>query len=289
MTSCLPPWFRQDIPGRETKELARRLQSFGLNTVCQEAGCPNISACFQKKKITFLILGKSCSRNCRFCRVAKSEEGFLTQPDADEPGRIGKGVAELGLDYAVVTSVSRDDLADGGAPVFARTVAEIRKASPNTKIELLIPDFQGRQVSLLRVLEAGPEVVGHNLETVPRLYPEGRPQADYWISLGVLRRIKELAPRVISKSSLMLGMGEAPEEVVGAMRDLRGCNCDILTLGQYLAPSARHYPVREFISPEKFAEYAREGEAMGFSAVVSAPKARSSYRAEEVYKEALLK
>ena len=284
MAAKLPSWLRQEFVDTRAKELARRLRESGVNTVCQEAGCPNINGCFRQRKVTFLILGDTCSRSCRFCNVKKPADWFPGPgEDSAEPKRVSDCVRALGLDYVVITSVTRDDLADGGAAVFAQTVKLIRKIKAGIKIELLIPDFQGKASSLLSVLEAGPDVVGHNLETVPRLYPEVRPQADYRLSLAVLRKIKECAPQVTVKSSLMLGMGEAPAEVIAAMRDLRDCGCGILTLGQYLAPSARHYPVKEFIAPGKFSDYRGIGERLGFQAVLSAPTARSSYQAEELY------
>jgi lipoic acid synthetase len=230
-----------------------------------------------------MILGDICTRNCKFCGVEKSNTQLLDF-DLDEPGRIAGVVGKLGLKYVVLTSVTRDDLEDGGASIFARTIELIHGLDKGIKVEVLIPDFKGRIDSVKRVLDAHPQVTAHNIETVKRLYAEIRPKANYELSLGVLREIKGVSLAAITKSSLMLGLGEREEEVKLTMRDLRGADCDIITLGQYLAPSQNHYPVQEFISPEKFRYYKQMGIALGFKAVLSGPLVRSSYRAEEVYK-----
>lgn len=280
----LPTWFRQEIPNETTQELTQLLTKSCVHTVCQEARCPNINHCFKNKRFTFMILGDTCTRNCRFCAVTKSANKNLAL-DEDEPYRISQLVKRLDLDYVVITSVTRDDLVDGGAAIFAKTIELIHKINEDIKVEVLIPDFRGKIQSIESVLNAGPSVVAHNIETVKRLYPDLRPQADYELSWGILGKIKELNPRILTKSSLMLGLGETEKEVIAAMRDLRSNRCDILTLGQYLVPSPDHYPIKEFISIEQFKEYKDIGMALGFKSVLSGPLVRSSYRAEETYKE----
>lgn len=282
----LPDWLKQEIPDSVALEQARILSRFGVRTVCQEAKCPNISYCFRHLEFTFLVLGGVCSRNCRFCAVKKCSHGNL-ELDLDEPMRIAKAVKELGLEYVVITSVSRDDLDDGGAEIFARTIRLIRKIGCDIKVEVLIPDFQGKASSLKCVLDVSPCVAAHNIETVERLYKKLRPEADYWLSLGVLNKIKEIQPLAITKSSLMLGLGEREAEVVETMKELRSHQCDILTFGQYLAPSVDHYPVEEFITPEQFVRYRDVGLGLGFKSVLSGPLVRSSYKAAEVYKEVI--
>jgi len=280
----LPSWFRQDIPDGEVMNFRRLLSGFNVHTVCREAKCPNITGCFKNKQATFMILGDACTRNCKFCGVSKSEGAGLIV-DKDEPLRISRVVEALGLKYAVITSVSRDDLPDGGAGMFAKTIELIHGINKDIKIEVLIPDFCGKITSLRRLLGARPEVVAHNIETVRRLYSGLRPLADYRLSLSVLSKIKELNPAVITKSSIMLGLGEREPEVLEVMKDLRKHGCDILTLGQYLAPSSGHYPVREFISIEQFGKYRDIGLGCGFKSVLSGPLVRSSYKAEEVFRE----
>lgn len=280
----LPAWFRQDIPDATTFKMAHLVSEFGLHTVCQETKCPNITHCFKNNKVTFMILGFTCSRNCNFCGVDKT--GALSlNIDKKEPYRIAQVVKILGLSYAVITSVTRDDLPDGGAAQFAKTIELIHTVNEDIKVEVLIPDFQGKLSSLECVLNAGPTVVAHNLETVTRLYPALRPKASYQLSLNILSKIKELSSHIYTKSSIMLGFGETREEVITAMEDLREQGCDILTLGQYLAPSVKHYPVEEFISIEQFQEYHQIGISMGFKVVLSGPKVRSSYQAQETYQE----
>lgn len=279
----LPVWFRQELPNQAVLKKLCLLKEAKVHTVCQAAGCPNLSFCFKNKSLTFLILGDACSRNCKFCRVDKAGGIEPLGLDWDEPQRIADMVRGLGLNYVVITSVTRDDLADGGASVFTKTIELIKAIDKNIKIEVLIPDFMGRLSSLECVVNAGPEVIAHNIETAKRLYPQVRPLADYFLSLEVLNKIKKLSPRLMTKSSLMLGLGETEKEVIEAMRDLRDCQCDALTLGQYLAPSSAHYPVKEFITLEQFQDYKELGLQLGFKSVFSGPLVRSSYRAEETY------
>lgn len=279
----LPYWFKQDLPGDDTSRMGNLLYEFSLNTVCREAKCPNLTSCFADKQATFLILGSLCTRSCRFCAVGKSKDEDLFL-DLDEPYRISSLLGKLGLDYVVITSVARDDLYDGGSEIFGRTVDLIHKLRRNIKVEVLIPDFQGREESLKAVLESSPEVLAHNIETVSRLYRYLRPQADYRLSLALLKKAKELNPGVYTKSSMMLGLGETETEVVETMRDLRANKCDILTLGQYLAPSLKHYPVKEFININDFQKYSGIGIDMGFKGVLSGPLVRSSYRAGDLYR-----
>jgi len=283
----LPSWFKQEIPRNTTISTACMISGLCLHTVCQEAKCPNLNSCFGQKRATFLILGKTCTRDCRFCAVEKLSQNTALGLDEDEPWRIFEVVKNLGLRYVVLTSVTRDDLQDGGAGIFARSIKLLQNLK-DVKIEVLIPDFGGKILNLQTVLEAKPDCVGHNLETVQGLYKKLRPMAFYRRSLEVLSAIKEINPAMITKSSIMLGLGETEEEIVEAMKDLRKSNCDILTLGQYLAPSPQHYPVREFISPDQFKEYKDMARDLGFKAVLSAPLARSSYKAEELYKELTL-
>ena len=283
MSNKLPCWFRQEIPDEATLATLHLISEFNVHTVCQEAQCPNLSFCFKKRKITFMILGDSCSRNCRFCAVKKSENKKDLNLDLDEPFRIAKITELLGLNYAVITSVTRDDLEDGGATIFAKTIELIRNIKRDIKVEVLIPDFSGNIASLTTVIDAGPCVVGHNIETVQRLYKELKPKSNYQLSLNILSMIKRISPSLTTKSSLILGLGETEGEVVQTMEDLRNTNCDILTLGQYLAPSTQHYPIKEFISIEKFQRYQAIATALGFETVLSGPRVRSSYKAEEVY------
>jgi len=288
MINRLPQWFRQDIPDTITLERTRIVSEFNIHTVCQEAKCPNLGYCFKNSRLTFIILGDTCTRNCRFCAVNKTNGEYSLGLDSDEPYRISQIVKRLSIKYVVITSVSRDDLCDGGAAQFAKTIELIRDLNKNIKIEVLIPDFQGRISSLRTVLDAEPDLVAHNIETISRLYKDLRPAANYQGSLDILKKIKELKPSLISKSSLMLGLGETEEEVKQTLEDLRKSKCDILTLGQYLAPSKEHYPVKEFIDMEQFERYREIGLSLGFKAVLSGPLVRSSYRAEEVYKTCMI-
>ena len=286
MKNRLPYWFKQDLADDTTLTMLGLLSGLNINTVCQKAKCPNLNYCFKKSKLTFMILGNTCSRNCRFCAVDKSDNRNKGL-DLDEPFRIAEAVKELGLDYVVITSVTRDDLEDGGAAVFAKTIELVRSINRNIKVEVLIPDFQGKITSLQCVLDAVPDVTAHNLEAVNRLYKDLKPRCDYAVSLRILKKIKELNQAMITKSSLILGIGETENEVIAAMEDLRDADCDILTLGQYLSPSVNHYPVEEFIDLEQFQRYSRIGLGVGFKAILSGPLVRSSYRAEEVYRKCM--
>lgn len=280
----LPLWFRQDILSAEIKDKLKSLSDFEINTVCQHAHCPNITTCLKNGEVTFMILGSVCTRSCRFCAVEKSR-AFALAVDNDEPNRISKAVKTLGLKYVVITSVTRDDLVDGGAGQFVKTIDAIRSTNKDISIELLIPDFKANTDSIKKIVQVAPVIIGHNLETVEKLYPELKLESNYRISLSVLKKIKEINCGIITKSSLMLGLGEERDDTLKAFQDLRSVGCDILVLGQYLAPSSQHYPVKEFISTEQFDEYKNIALGLGFKAVLSNPLARSSYRAEEIYEE----
>ncbi|OGS28186.1 MAG: hypothetical protein A2297_03830 [Elusimicrobia bacterium RIFOXYB2_FULL_48_7] len=281
-----PYWIKRRVAGSNDKFDATRkiLNELKLNTVCDSATCPNINECFSNKTATFMILGKNCTRSCGFCSVGSLNADSPEKVDRDEPKRVAQAVKKLKLRHVVVTSVTRDDLADGGAGQFAEVIKEIRKTGgKKTAIELLVPDFMGNLDSIKKIVSGKPEIIGHNLETVPRLYTETRPQADYRRSLELLKNIKVLAPGILTKSGIMLGLGEKKEEVMEVLKDLREADCDIATLGQYLRPSKQNIPVKEFITPEEFENYEKTGEKMGFKAVVSGPFVRSSYHAREAY------
>jgi lipoic acid synthetase len=281
-----PPWLKRRVPSGATyQEIRGLLQKTQLHTVCQEACCPNLGECFSQGTATFLILGDRCTRNCRFCAVAL---GPVEPPDLGEPSRVAEAVDTMKLRYVVVTSVTRDDLPDGGASVFAETIRKIREKSPQTKVEILIPDFRGDLQSLKIVMEARPDVLNHNVETVPRLYASVRPQAVYQRSIDLLRNAHRLDPSIPTKSGLMLGLGEQPEEVVQVLRDLLDAGCRILTLGQYLQPSAEHLPVERFVSPEEFEELRKKALQTGFREVASGPFVRSSYHAQEIFERGTL-
>ena len=278
---ALPEWLKKRAPQQELlQEMQKLLRSLSLHTVCEEARCPNIGECFTRKTATFMILGDRCTRNCRFCAVKKGNPLPL---DPQEPENVAKAVNKLRLKYVVITSVTRDDLDDGGANQFAKTIKEIRKLNKGAKIEVLIPDFKGSLSSLKKVIEAKPFVLNHNLETIPRLYSEVRPLANYERSLKLLEQAKELNSSIYTKSGLMVGLGETFGEVIEVMKDLRRVKCDILTIGQYLRPSIKHLPVKEYVRPEKFEEYEKIGKSQGFLSVISGPFVRSSYRAKEVW------
>ncbi len=272
-----PHWLQKRVSPSAHADMDRLLGSLQLNTVCREAACPNISECFRQKQATFLIMGRECTRGCSFCNVDRQPPSPL---DPAEPSRVAEAVARLELRHVVVTSPTRDDLPDGGAGHYAATVAAIRDRSPGTAIELLVPDFQGDEHSLATVLAAGPDILGHNIETVPRLYAI-RAGADYGRSLELLRRAVELAPRIPAKSGIMLGLGESREEALATIAAIRATGCRFLSIGQYLAPSRSHTPVAEFIPPEEFDRLREEALAMGFSHVESGPYVRSSYHAEQ--------
>jgi lipoic acid synthetase len=277
-----PSWLKKRLPPYQ--DLARVksiLNETDLHTVCEEARCPNLGECFAGGTATFLILGRICTRACGFCAV---ERGVPAPPDEAGPERVSHAVQKMGLHYVVVTSVTRDDLPDGGASFFAKTIQAIRALNPETKIEVLIPDFKGDQNSLKTVLKERPEILNHNIETIRRLYPRVRPQADYERSLNLLKTSKDDYPHIATKSGLMLGFGETREEVLEVLRDLRETGCNFLTIGQYLQPRQDRLPVIRFIPPEEFEEYKRAGEAMGFRAVASGPFVRSSFHASEMFK-----
>lgn len=270
-----PEWLRKRVNPGDQADMRQLLGELRLNTVCQQALCPNISECFSCGQATFLILGRNCTRLCSFCNVEKT---VPLPVDADESARVGEAVSRLKLSHVVITSPTRDDLPDGGATVYAATVAAIRAVSPVTRIELLIPDMQGKRASLAVVAESRPDIIGHNVETVPCLY-HIRSGADYRRSLDVLKICKELAPEMKTKSGIMLGMGEVEGDVLEVFKDLRGVKCDYLSIGQYLAPSRAHFPVQEYIPPARFDELRQAALDLGFSHVESGPYVRSSYHA----------
>jgi len=273
-----PEWLKVRLPiGPQVEELRRLMRSKSLHTVCEEARCPNIAECWGAGTATFMILGDTCTRSCGFCAV---KTGRPQELDALEPARVGEAVARMGLGHAVVTSVNRDELPDGGAAMFAATIREIRRRSPGTSVEVLIPDFRGVSEALDTVLAERPEILDHNVETVPRLYPRVRPQAVYARSLEVLRRTKERAPDLVCKSGIMVGLGESRDEVLETMRDIQAQGTDILTVGQYLRPSPVHLPIERYWTPAEFAELREAGMAMGYRHVEAGPLVRSSYHAE---------
>ncbi len=276
-----PSWLRVKAPQwQRVGSVKEILRDLGLNTVCEEASCPNIGECFHAGTATFLIMGPACTRACPYCDIDFEKK---PQPlDSQEPLNLAEAVRRLRLNHVVITSVNRDDLTDGGASQFVRCIEAIRQVSPNTTIEVLIPDLCGNWNALEIILQAKPEVLNHNTETVPRLYRRTRPQGDYRRSLSLLQQAKMLAPRIYTKSGIMVGLGETDAEVRQVMADLREVDCDILTLGQYLQPSAKHLGVKAFISPKSFAAWQEFGESIGFLQVVSSPLTRSSYHAEQV-------
>jgi lipoic acid synthetase len=274
-----PRWLRTKAPmGEQYNELKKLARGLGLHTVCESAHCPNIGECWNHKTATFMLLGNLCTRRCGFCAVPK---GRPLPIDFDEPRRVAEAVASLGLKFAVVTSVDRDDDLMGGAQVFAETIREIRKAQPECSIEVLIPDFQGREDCLQVVLDARPEILNHNTETVPRLYRVARSGSRYERTLNLLGRAKQLQPGTVTKTGIMVGLGEEMHELLEVCRDLAARKVDILTIGQYLAPSRDHLPIKRMYPPEDFALLKREAEAMGFRHVESGPLVRSSYHAHE--------
>ncbi|WP_300668571.1 lipoyl synthase [Desulfoluna sp.] len=276
-----PIWLRRSLPTSPEYETVRRLMgASGLHTVCQEAKCPNQWECFSNRTATFMILGERCTRGCRFCAVQK---GSPLPVDPGEPGRVAEAAKTLNLSYVVVTSVTRDDLEDGGAAHFARTIHALRERIDGVYVEVLISDFKGRAKDLQCVIDAGPDVLNHNIETVPRLYPTVRPQAIYQRSLAVFRHLKEAAPRMPGKSGLMLGLGETDAEVEATLVDLLAAGCSLLTLGQYLQPSKDHLPVESYITPEVFEDWKKRALALGFADVASGPFVRSSYKAKELF------
>ena len=276
-----PDWLRVKAPQFErvgsVKEILRDL---ALNTVCEEASCPNIGECFSVGTATFLIMGPACTRACPYCDIDFEKKPQALDPN--EPLQLAEAVSRLKLNHVVITSVNRDDLSDEGASQFVRCIEEVRQVSPKTTIELLIPDLCGNWDALKIILDAQPDVLNHNTETIPRLYKRVRPQGDYQRSLELLKRARDLAPWVYTKSGIMVGLGESDEEVRGVIQSLRDVDCDIITIGQYLQPSQKHLGVKDFVTPEQFESWQEFGESIGFLQVVSSPLTRSSYHAEQV-------
>jgi lipoyl synthase len=276
-----PRWLKKRLPtGPQFEKIKGLIAKDRLHTVCQEARCPNIWECFSQQTATFLIMGSRCSRNCRFCSV---EQGPMEAPDPAEPVLVASAARQMGLKYVVITSVTRDDLPDGGATFFAKTIDEVHRQIPGALVEVLIPDFRGAAEALQTVLKARPDVLNHNIETVPRLYPIVRPQANYRRSLQLLNRVRKYDPDLPTKSGLMLGLGESSTEVRSTLKDLIDAGCRILTLGQYLQPSKAHLAVERFVPPAEFEQWKHTALEMGFSEVASGPFVRSSYHAQELH------
>ena len=275
-----PTWIKARMPsGGNYAELKKLMRNLQLHTVCEEARCPNIGECWNNRTATFMILGDVCTRRCMFCAVRKGSPGGIV--DVDEARRLGEAVGYLKLEHVVITSVNRDDLADGGASIFAECIAEARKNRPGCTVEVLIPDLEGNWDALAIIVQARPEVLNHNTETVPRLYRRVRPYANYQQTLNLLRTSKQLDAQMLTKSGLMVGLGETVTELLETMEDLRNTDCDILTVGQYLSPSSRHLPIQRYYTPEEFEELKEAGIEMGFRHVESGPLVRSSYHAGE--------
>jgi lipoic acid synthetase len=271
-----PEWLKVRILSEDLNRMEAFLKNMALNTVCQSANCPNMGECFARRTATFMIMGNICTRNCRFCAV---EKGHPQPLDEEEPRRVAEAARRLGLRHVVVTSVTRDDLPDGGASHFAKTIYELKKL-PGVTVEVLVPDFMGNEEAIRTVVEAKPDVINHNVETVPRLYSRVRPKADYIRSLNLLKKVKELDPLILTKSGIMVGLGETEEEVIEVMKDLRDIDCDMMTIGQYLRPSHKHIEVAEYVTPEQFKRYEEIGYKLGFKHVASGPLVRSSYHAD---------
>ena len=284
ITDRKPSWMKAHMPGgRNYLRLKRMMRSQKLHTVCEEARCPNMGECWEAGTATFMILGDVCTRACKYCAIA---HGMPTELDEDEPRRVADTVAAMELEHVVITSVNRDELPDGGAGIYARTIRAIKELLPDCSVEVLIPDFKGSEEALATVIEAGPEILGHNLETVDRLHPDVRPGGRYWRSISFLGAAKRLKADQLTKTGIILGMGEEGHEIRQAMRDLREASVDILTLGQYLRPSLQHIPVARWVTPEEFADWKRVGEEeFGFKHVESGPLVRSSYHAKEQARE----
>jgi lipoic acid synthetase len=280
----LPDWIKVKAPGgRNYLELRQIFKSTQLHTVCEEAHCPNIGECWDRKTASFMVLGDICTRACTYCAV---NTGKPIAVDVLEPARLAETVHRLGLKYAVITSVDRDDLPDGGAFIFVQCISQIHQRLPTCKVEVLIPDFQGDWEALASVMDAKPETLNHNIETVRRVFPRVRPKGDYDLSLQLLAKAKELDPDAVTKSGMMVGLGEAWDEVLETMRDLRDVDCDLLTIGQYLRPSPKHAALARWYTPDEFKELQEEGNAMGFKHVASGPLVRSSYHADEQHEAA---
>ncbi|MBN2604028.1 MAG: lipoyl synthase [Candidatus Thermoplasmatota archaeon] len=276
-----PDWLKVKIgSGPNYSKMKSLLRNAKLHTICEEARCPNIAECFNRGTAVFLILGDICTRNCRYCNVSHGKPETV---NLNEPEEVAKSVKTLGLSYVVVTSVTRDDMADGGALNFYNTIREIKKTNPNCRVEALIPDFKGDEPSLKIVLEAKPDVLNHNIEVVEKLFPKIRPEGNYQLSLNLLKKIKKYAPSVKSKSGFMVGLGETKEQIISTMKDLRNSEVEILTVGQYLQPSKKHAEIKKYYNPEEFNEFKKIGLKLGFNSVVSGPLVRSSYHAEEVF------
>lgn len=280
-----PEWLKsQKLGARKAREIIKNLRVHNLHTVCENAKCPNQGECFERGTATFMILGETCTRNCNFCAVDKTE-GKLVQPDKTEPARIAELAKELKLNHVVITTVTRDDLPDGGAAQFIEVINQIKKiCGKDVSVEILTSDFNGDLEQVDNVLSAAPDVFNHNIETIPRLYPEVRRMADFQRSLNVLDRANKSSVPVLTKSGFMVGLGESKEEVLSLMQKLREVEVDIVTIGQYMQPSKEHYPVKEYVHPDVFKYYQEEGEKMGFQIVESAPLVRSSYHAEKARK-----
>jgi len=277
-----PDWLKVRYKaGYDFTKVENLLEELHLNTVCEEAACPNKGECFNRKTATFMVLGRVCTRSCTFCNVADGAPDLI---DPAEPENISTAVRELGLRHVVITSVTRDDLSDGGSAHFAEVISAIRADDGDTIIEVLIPDFQGDEADLNRVIAAGPHIINHNVETIPCLYPGVRPQADYRQSLELLRRVKAADKGIYTKSGIMLGLGESEDQVIEVFRDLRSVGCDFLTVGQYLSPSEKHHRVVEWVHPDQFEKYGKIAMDMGFLHASSAPLVRSSYLADEAMK-----
>lgn len=278
-----PSWLKRKLPtGPDYEQVRRLMKKSHLHTVCQEAMCPNVWECFSQKTATFLIMGPNCTRTCSFCAVSNGNTHTL---DPAEPQRIASAVKQMNLSYVVVTSVTRDDLSDGGAGHFSETISAIKNRVPNVRVEVLIPDFQGDIKALERVVSAQPDVINHNIETCPRLYHVARKEASYERSLNLLGNIKKTAPSIPAKSGMMLGLGETEEEILSVFKDLLITGCSILTIGQYLQPSRKHLPVKAYIPPEEFDRYKQAAIEMGFKKVASGPLVRSSYQAHKFFSE----
>lgn len=275
-----PPWLMRRVNEQANADVLQIVEGSGLHTVCQEACCPNIWECFKSRRATFMILGEHCTRNCRFCAVKK---GPLAPLETDEAERLALAAEKMGLKHVVITSVTRDDLPDGGAIVFAQAIKNIKQRIPGSTVEVLTPDFQGNLEALETVLLAGPDIFNHNVETVPRLYNDVRPEADYRLSLLVLRAAKEFSPQVLIKSGIMVGLGETWDEIWSVADDLQAAGCDIVTVGQYLRPTPAHHPVVYYYTPDEFAEMKQKLQTFGFKHVAAAPLVRSSYRSDEVF------
>lgn len=278
MSRKLPEWFKVSYNKDAVNEVNSILADLKLNTVCKEANCPNLGECYKKHTATFMILGSICTRHCRFCNVSK---GCAEEVDLEEPKHLAEAVKKLGLKHVVITSVTRDDLDNGGATHFANTIHAVRNLNPDTTIEVLIPDFKGSHECLDIVIDANPDVINHNIETVKSLYGKVRPQANYERSLNVIKYIREKAPHITTKTGIMVGLGETEVQVYEVMDDSIKAGCDVFTIGQYLRPSENHIEMKEYVTPEKFSEYKAVGESKGFKYIASSPLVRSSYRAEE--------